>query len=38
MKLGLGKFKGMIITAVVIMIVVAIAYRVPALKKIVFGA
>lgn len=34
----LGKFKGILITALVIMVVVAVSYRVAFLKKIVYGA
>jgi hypothetical protein len=33
-----GKLMGFVLTAVIIMVVVAISYRVAFLKKIVFGA
>ena len=33
-----GKIMGLVMTGLVIMVVVAIAYRVPFLKRIVFGA
>ncbi len=33
-----GKLMGFIVTALIIMVVVAVSYRVPFLKKIVYGA
>lgn len=33
-----GKLMGIIVTALIIMVVVAVSYRVPFLKKIVYGA
>ena len=33
-----GKFAGLVITGLVIMVVVAISWRVPFLKKLVYGA
>jgi hypothetical protein len=32
-----GKLKGLLVTAVIIMIVVAISWRVAAIRKVVFG-
>jgi len=33
-----GKLMGFVITALIIMFVVALSWRIPAIKKIVYGA
>jgi len=34
----MGKIKGFLITAVIVLVIVAVAYRIPFLRNLVFGS